>query len=259
VSTGLKVDGLSVRYDSHEVLHGVGLQVAPGETVGLVGESGCGKTTLARAILGLVPASAGTVLFNGTELTGLRASQWRAHRRDLQVVFQNPLASLDPRMRIGESIAEPLRIFEPALEPTARAARVAAALERVGLEAQMAERYPHEFSGGQCQRVSIARATILKPKLLICDEPVSSLDVSVQGQIVNLLLDLQRDTGMSMLFISHNLAVVRQVSHRILVMYRGQIVESAEREALFGEPRHDYTRQLLAALPRGYFGLSLKP
>jgi oligopeptide transport system ATP-binding protein len=176
-------------------------------------------------------------------------SALRARRRDLQIIFQDPLASLNPRMSIGETIAEPLRIFEPQSNAGARRARVKEMLERVGLNASMVRRYPHEFSGGQCQRIGIARAMILAPQLLICDEPVSSLDVSIQGQIVNLLLDLQRDAGTAMLFISHNLAIVRHLSHRIMVMQSGSIVEAASREALFSAPVHPYTRALLAAVP----------
>jgi oligopeptide transport system ATP-binding protein len=172
----------------------------------------------------------------------------RRLRRDLQIVFQDPLASLDPRMTVGESIAEPLRIFEPGLDAGARSARVGGMLQRVGLSSEMIGRYPHQFSGGQCQRIGIARAMILSPKLLVCDEPVSSLDVSIQGQIVNLLLDLQRDAGTAMLFISHNLAIVRHLSHRILVMYAGRLVEVAPRDALFAAPIHPYTRALLAAV-----------
>jgi oligopeptide transport system ATP-binding protein len=165
-------------------------------------------------------------------------------------VFQDPLASLNPRMTVGDAIAEPLQIFEPELTPAARRQRVASMLERVGLSAGLANRYPHEFSGGQCQRIAIARAMVLHPKLLICDEAVSSLDVSIQGQIINLLLDLQRDAGMTMLFISHNLAVVRQLSHRVMVMYLGRLVEIASCDALFAAPVHPYTRALLAAVPQ---------
>jgi oligopeptide transport system ATP-binding protein len=174
----------------------------------------------------------------------------RAQRRNLQIVFQEPLASLNPRMTIGDTIAEPLLIFEPELSPAARRGRVAAILERVGLSAAVASRFPHEFSGGQCQRIAIARATVLRPKVLVCDEAVSSLDVSIQGQIINLLLDLRQDMGMAMLFISHNLAVVRNLSHRVLVMYLGRLVEVASCETLFGAPVHPYTRALLAAVPR---------
>jgi oligopeptide transport system ATP-binding protein len=176
-------------------------------------------------------------------------AELRRRRRDLQIIFQDPLASLNPRMTVGETIAEPLRIFEPGLTAHARAQRVGDMLERVGLAAGMHGRYPHEFSGGQCQRIGIARAMVLGPQLLICDEPVSSLDASIQGQIVNLLLDLQRDAGTAMLFISHNLAIVRHLSHRILVMYSGRLVEIAPRDRLFAAPTHPYTRTLLAAVP----------
>jgi oligopeptide/dipeptide ABC transporter ATP-binding protein len=181
---------------------------------------------------------------------GTSVAQLRAQRRNLQIVFQDPLASLNPRMSVGDAIAEPLKIFEPGLSASARREKVATMLERVGLSGGVAGRYPHEFSGGQCQRIAIARAMVLNPKLLICDEAVSSLDVSIQGQIVNLLLDLQRETAMAMLFISHNLAVVRHLSHRVLVMYLGRLVEVCEGEALFAAPLHPYTRALLASVPR---------
>jgi len=189
------------------------------------------------------------VLWRGQDLLLCDGAELRRRRRDLQIIFQDPLASLNPRMTVGETIAEPLRIFEPAATGQARAQRVGDMLERVGLAAAMRGRYPHEFSGGQCQRIGIARAMVLGPKLLICDEPVSSLDASIQGQIVNLLLDLQRDAGTAMLFISHNLAVVRHLSHRILVMYSGRLVEIATRDRLFAAPTHPYTRALLAAVP----------
>ncbi len=227
----------------------VSFDLFAGETLGLVGESGSGKTTLARAILRLVHAVRGSVLWRGQDLLACEARALRRLRRDLQIVFQDPLASLNPRMRVGDTIAEPLKIFEPTLSAQERQQRVDAMLERVGLNPAMGERYPEEFSGGQCQRIGIARAMVLSPQLLICDEPVSSLDVSIQGQIVNLLLDLQRDAGTSMLFISHNLAVVRHVSHRLLVMYRGRIVELSPRDTLFAAPLHPYTRALLAAVP----------
>ncbi len=220
-----------------------------GETLGLVGESGSGKTTLARAILRLVHAVRGSVQWRGQDLLACDARALRRLRRDLQIVFQDPLASLNPRMTVGDTIAEPLKIFEPTLSAGERQQRVDAMLVRVGLTPAMGQRYPEEFSGGQCQRIGIARAMVLNPQLLICDEPVSSLDVSIQGQIVNLLLDLQRDVGMSMLFISHNLAVVRHLSHRVLVMYLGRIVELAPRHTLFAAPLHPYTRALLAAVP----------
>jgi oligopeptide transport system ATP-binding protein len=245
----LRVSRLRVEFGARAALSDVTFDLVAGETLGLVGESGSGKSTLARAILRLVHASGGSVVFRGRDLLACGPGALRALRRDLQIVFQDPLASLDPRMTVGETIAEPLRIFEPGLTGPARGSRVGAMLERVGLAADMKNRYPHEFSGGQCQRIGIARAMILSPKLLICDEPVSSLDVSIQGQIVNLLLDLQRDAGTAMLFISHNLAVVRHLSHRILVMYSGRLVEIAPRDALFAAPVHPYTRALLAAVP----------
>jgi oligopeptide transport system ATP-binding protein len=227
----------------------VSFDLFAGETLGLVGESGSGKTTLARAILRLVHGAHGSVLWQGQDVLSSDARVLRRLRRDLQIVFQDPLASLNPRMTVGDTIAEPLKIFEPSLSAKQRQRQVDAMLVRVGLTPAMGGRYPDEFSGGQCQRIGIARAMVLQPKLLICDEPVSSLDVSIQGQIVNLLLDLQRDFGTSMLFISHNLAVVRQLSHRVLVMYLGRIVELAPRDALFAAPMHPYTRALLAAVP----------
>lgn len=247
--TLLRVVGLGVDYGARTALCDVSFDLSAGETLGLVGESGSGKSTLARAILRLVHAARGSILWRGQDLLSCDPASLRRLRRDLQIVFQDPLASLNPRMTVGETIAEPLHIFEPALSTRERAGRVGGMLERVGLAAHMIGRYPHEFSGGQCQRIGIARAMILNPQLLICDEPVSSLDVSIQGQIVNLLLDLQRDAGTAMLFISHNLAVVRHLSHRILVMYSGRLVEIAPRDALFATPVHPYTRALLAAVP----------
>ena len=245
----LRVTDLRVQFGVHAALRDITFDLYAGETVGLVGESGSGKSTLARAILRLVRVSHGSVLWRGRDLLSCDSSALRPLRRDLQIVFQDPLASLNPRMTVGEAIAEPLRIFEAGLNAQERRGRVVSMLERVGLAADMISRYPHEFSGGQCQRIGIARAMILSPKLLVCDEPVSSLDVSIQGQIVNLLLDLQRDAGTAMLFISHNLAVVRHLSHRILVMYAGRLVEIAPRDALFAAPIHPYTRALLAAVP----------
>jgi oligopeptide transport system ATP-binding protein len=246
----LRVRDLRVDFGAHAVIRGVNFDLSAGETVGLVGESGSGKSTLARAILRLLQPAQGSVEFLGLDLLQCPQAELRAQRRGLQVVFQDPLASLDPRMTVGETIAEPLKIFEPGLNAGARLRQVNAMLERVGLSSDMTGRYPHEFSGGQCQRIGIARAMILSPKLLICDEIVSSLDVSIQGQIVNLLLDLQRAAGMAVLFISHNLAVVRHLSHRVLVMYLGKLVEIAPCDALFASPIHPYTRALLAAVPR---------
>ncbi len=245
----LRVRNLQVRFGAFAAVRDVSFDLAEGETVGLVGESGSGKSTLARAILRLIPAAGGQVLWGGEDLLACSPKELRQRRRDLQIVFQDPLASLNPRMTVGEALAEPLKIFEPTLSAGARAARIADMLERVGLTADMAPRYPHEFSGGQCQRIGIARAMMLRPKLLICDEPVSSLDVSIQGQIVNLLADLQKELGTAMLFISHNLAVVRHLSRRVLVLYRGRLMEVADCDALFAAPVHPYTRALLAAVP----------
>jgi ABC-type oligopeptide transport system ATPase subunit len=244
----IEVRGLRVEFEGRAAVDDVGFEIAPGEVLGLVGESGSGKSTLARALLRLVPAARGKVSFRGTDLLRCTGAALRRRRRDLQIVFQDPLASLDPRMTVGETLAEPLEIFEPGLRKRERRTRVAEMLERVGLPPSVAGRYPHEFSGGQCQRIGIARAMMPGPQLLVCDEPVSSLDVSIQGQIVNLLSDLQRDLGTAMLFISHNLAVVRHLSDRVMVMYAGRIVEIAMREELFAAPVHPYTRALLAAV-----------
>ncbi len=243
----VEVANLCVHFGSFFAVQDVSFELRQGETLGLVGESGSGKSTLARAMLRLIPATSGQVLWEGVDLLSLGAAELRRHRRNLQMVFQDPLASLNPRMSVGDTLAEPLKIFEPGLSDGARRKQIAAMLERVGLSADMARRHPHEFSGGQCQRIGIARAMMLHPKLLICDEAVSSLDVSIQGQIVNLLVDLQREYGMAMLFISHNLAVVRHLSHRVLVMYHGRQVETAETDALFAAPANPYTRELLAA------------
>ena len=222
-----------------------------GETLGVVGESGSGKSTLARAVLQLIPkggaALGGTVTVLGRDLGGLDAAALRKARADLQVVFQDPLASLDPRMTTSDSIAEPLRAHRPQMTAAERWAAVRAMMDQVGLSPDLINRYPHELSGGQNQRVGIARAMILKPGLVICDEAVTALDVSVRAQIVDLLIELQRAFGMAMIFISHDLAVVREISHRVMVMYLGRVVEQAPRDALYAAPRHPYTRALLAA------------
>jgi len=225
------------------------IDVRPGETVGIVGESGCGKSTLARAILRLVDVRDGTTCLLGQDLAVLDAEALRAARRDMQIVFQDPLASLDPRMTIGRIVAEPLETFFPELDAEQRTRRVADMLTRVGLAPSCVNRYPHEFSGGQCQRIGIARALISQPRLVICDEAVSALDVTIQAQIVALLIDLQQQLDLALIFIAHDLAVVRRISHRILVMYLGQVVESAATDELFSQPRHPYTRALIAAAP----------
>jgi oligopeptide/dipeptide ABC transporter ATP-binding protein len=226
---------------------GVDLAIRAGETLGVVGESGCGKSTLSRAVLNLLPATTGTVTFLGRDLGKLEQEQMRAARKDLQIVFQDPLASLDPRMTIGASIAEPLQTFRPHLTRAERTPLVRAMMQKVGLPDDFINRYPHELSGGQNQRAGIARATIMGPKLVICDEAVSALDVSIRAQIINLLIDLQRSDGLAMMFISHDLAVVREVSHRVMVLYLGRVVEEAPRDVLYNDPRHPYTRALMAA------------
>ncbi len=230
-------------------LDGVSLELRPGETLGVVGESGTGKSTLARAVLRLVKPTAGTVCLLGRELALLAESDVRESRRDMQLVFQDPLAALDPRMTVGQTIAEPLEAFEPLLTDQDLAARVSEAMSQVGLDPDWRNRYPHQFSGGQCQRVGIARALILKPKLLVCDEAVSALDVTVQAQIVALLAELQARLGLALIFISHDLAVVRRLSHRVLVMYLGKVMEMADAEELYRDPKHPYTRALMAAVP----------
>jgi oligopeptide transport system ATP-binding protein len=243
----LRVRDLRVEFGRHMAVCGVDLDLHAGETLGLVGESGSGKSSLARALLRLIDAASGTIEWRGEDLMSCSPSRLRELRRELQIVFQNPAASLDPRMTIADAVAEPLTIFEPHLDAAARHGKIAAMLQRVGLDADLGARYPHELSGGQCQRVAVARAMILNPKLLVCDEPVSSLDVSIQGQIVNLLSDLKTQCDTAMLFISHNLSVVRHLSDRIMVFYLGRCVELAPRDELFQRGLHPYTRALLAA------------
>jgi oligopeptide/dipeptide ABC transporter ATP-binding protein len=226
----------------------VSFTIGPGETLGLVGESGCGKTTVGRAILRLIEPTAGRLRLEGRDITTLGKSELRPFRQQMQIIFQDPFSSLNPRMRVGEIVAEPLKLHVN-LSKRARRERVAQLFDRVGLRAAQMDNYPHQFSGGQRQRIGVARALALNPKLIIGDEPVSALDVSIQAQVINLLMDLQRDLHLSYLFISHNLAVVEHISHRIAVMYLGRIVEYTSKTALFAKPLHPYTEALLAAVP----------
>jgi oligopeptide transport system ATP-binding protein len=227
----------------------VSFELRAGEALGVVGESGCGKSTLARAALLLMRPTSGQVVWMGRSLEGLSASELKPLRRELQIVFQDPLASLDPRMTVGEIVEEPLRVHRPELNANERARAIADMLVRVGIAPELVNRYPHEFSGGQCQRIGIARAMILRPRLLVCDEPVSALDVSIQEQIVNLLADLKREYGMCILFVSHNLSVVRRLCDRVLVLYLGRMMEVASSERLYTGALHPYTRDLLEAVP----------
>jgi oligopeptide/dipeptide ABC transporter ATP-binding protein len=229
---------------------GVSFTLVRGEALGVVGESGCGKSTLGRALLGLVPIHSGAILLGDSRVDGASRSRLRQLRRNAQMIFQDPSGSLDPRRTVGQSVAEPLEIYEPELSGKALRTRVAQALDQVGLAPEYADRYPHEFSGGQCQRIGIARAVILRPALIVCDEPVSALDVSVQGQVVNLLARLRDELGLAYVFISHNLAVVRHLSSNVLVMYLGRTMEHGPREELYRRPLHPYTRALLESAPR---------
>jgi len=229
----------------------VSFTLGRGETLALVGESGCGKTTTAKSVLRLIEPTAGSVKLDGEELLALDAARLRQRRRELQIIFQDPYASLDPRLTAAEIVGEPMRNFPDDLTRTAsgRRARVAWLFQKVGLRAEALDRYPHEFSGGQRQRLGIARALALQPRLIVCDEPVSALDVSVQAQVINLLTDLQSEFGIAYLFVAHDLAVVRHISHRVAVMYLGHVVEVADRDTLFSAPRHPYTEILLSAVP----------
>ncbi len=241
--------GLFGRRKPLKAVDGVSFDLRPGETLGVVGESGCGKSTLARGVLKLIPPTDGTVAWLGKDIARASRKEMDGLRDDLQIVFQDPLASLDPRMSIGASIAEPLQVHQPQLSKAQREAKVREIMPRVGLDPALINRYPHELSGGQNQRVGIARAMILKPKLVICDEAVSALDVSVQAQVVDLLIELQKEFGLAMIFISHDLAVVRQISHRVMVLYLGRVVELAGRNSIYTDARHPYTKALIAAVP----------
>ncbi|MGY8766952.1 MAG: ABC transporter ATP-binding protein [Pirellulales bacterium] len=227
---------------------GVSFDVMPGETLGLVGESGCGKSTTAKAILNLVKPTSGEIYLNGKRIDGLSPSQMRPHRADLQMIFQDPFASLNPRMTVGSIIGEPMKIFNLASGSDLKL-EVMRMMDVVGLNPRYINRYPHEFSGGQRQRIGIARALAVRPKVIICDEPVSALDVSIQAQVVNLLMDLQQKLGLSYVFIAHDLSVIRHLSHRVGVMYLGRIVELAKSEDLYRTPKHPYTQALLSAIP----------
>jgi oligopeptide transport system ATP-binding protein len=248
----LEVEFVLARGWRRRILHAlraVDLRIERGEILGVVGESGSGKSTLARALLRLIAIRSGCVRWLGEDVTTLAGASLRRRRRHAQLVFQDPLASLNPRLRIFETLSEPLRIHEPTLDEARIEARVAQMLADVGMESDAGSRFPRQFSGGQCQRIAIARAMILRPALLVCDEPVSSLDVSVQGQIINLFADIRHRDGTAMLFISHNLAVVRYLAARVMVMYLGRVIERADTADLFTSARHPYTRALIAAMP----------
>ncbi len=255
----LKVENLKMHFPVHggvmmrqtgavRAVDGVSLSIRPGETLGLVGESGCGKSTLGKAIVRLLKPTAGRIEFEGVDITNLGTAAVRPLRRDMQMVFQDPVESLNARHSVREILEEPY-IIHGGMPSAERRKRVGELLDRVGLPATSADRYPFEFSGGQRQRIGIARALALNPKLIICDEPVSALDVSVQSQVLNLLLELQREMGLAYLFIAHDLAVVKHISDRVAVMYLGKIVEMADSETIYREPKHAYTKALLSAIP----------
>lgn len=234
---------------TNQAVNQVSFQVRRGQTLGVVGESGCGKSTLARAIVRLLPATAGQVLWLGEDILKISEKEFLPKRQQIQMIFQDPLSSLNPRMTIGEIIEEPLKSFKKQNSQVERRQEVENMLVMVGLHKNMINRYPHEFSGGQCQRVGIARAMITKPTIVICDEPVSALDVSIQAQILNLLQDLQKKLNLSLVFISHDLSVVQHICHQILVLYLGKTMEFADKRTLFKDPKHPYTQALISAVP----------
>jgi oligopeptide/dipeptide ABC transporter ATP-binding protein len=255
----LEVRGLKKHFPVHHGLlrrragtvfavDGVSFSIAQGETLGLVGESGCGKSTVGRTVLRLIEPTDGTIKVDGRDITHLAKAELRPYRRQMQIIFQDPFSSLDPRMSAGAIVAEPMRVHGTAAGQEVKR-RVAALFERVGLRQAQMDNYPHQFSGGQRQRIGIARALALQPKLIVGDEPVSALDVSIQAQVLNLMMDLQQELGLAYLFISHNLAVVEHISHRIAVMYLGRIVEYTDKQTLFTQPLHPYTESLLLAVP----------
>ena len=241
--------GLFKSPDMLKAVDGISFELAAGETLGVVGESGCGKSTLGRAVLQLIRPTSGRVTWLGRDLAAIGENDLRGLRKDMQIIFQDPLASLDPRMTVGDTIGEPLLTHNPEIRTEERRRRVQDIMAKVGLLPEMYNRYPHEFSGGQAQRIGIARAMILNPKLIVCDEPVSALDVSIQAQIVNLLMRLQRDFNLSLIFISHDLSVVRHISHRVMVLYLGKLMEIADRDEIYRNPRHPYTQALISAVP----------
>ena len=256
----LKVRDLSVEFSipagglfgGRKVLRAVknvSFDLYQGETLGIVGESGCGKSTLSRAVIRMLPATSGESVWLGKDIQKMSVKELVALRKDVQMVFQDPLASLNPRMTCGTIIAEPLQIHYPEINRTERMARVLAMMDKVGLTPDMINKYPHEFSGGQCQRIGIARALITNPKLVVCDEAVSALDVSIRAQVINLLMDLQKELGISLLFISHDIAVVRHIAQRVMVLYFGEVVEIGDAEQVVMDPQHDYTKKLIASVP----------